>query len=65
MAPAAAKFGKQIKFAERRGIPYVWFLATEDQAGDSVKDIRSGAQAAADASAWMPPADDLWPRVTT
>jgi histidyl-tRNA synthetase len=26
VAPTAAKFGKQIRFAERRGIPYVWFL---------------------------------------
>ena len=25
VAPAAAKFGKQIRFAERRGIPFVWF----------------------------------------
>ena len=63
VVPAAEKFGKQIKFAERRGIPFVWFPASGDQAGDSVKDIRSGAQAVADASSWMPPADDLRPRV--
>ena len=25
VAPAAAKFGKQIRYAERRGIPFVWF----------------------------------------
>ena len=25
VAPSAAKFGKQIRYAERRGIPYVWF----------------------------------------
>ena len=25
VAPAADKFGKQIRYAERRGIPYVWF----------------------------------------
>ncbi|HET8589592.1 MAG TPA: histidine--tRNA ligase, partial [Nakamurella sp.] len=25
VAPAAAKFGKQIRYADRRGIPYVWF----------------------------------------
>ncbi len=63
VVPAAEKFGKQIKFAERRGIPFVWFPASGDQAGDSVKDIRSGAQAVADASSWMPPADDLRPHV--
>jgi histidyl-tRNA synthetase len=68
VAPVAAKFGKQIKFAERRGIPFVWFPATGDQGGnsvDSVKDIRTGAQTVADASTWMPPADDLRPRVAT
>ncbi|MEP7016442.1 MAG: histidine--tRNA ligase [Actinomycetota bacterium] len=63
VAPAADKFGKQIKFAERRGIPFVWFTASADQDSDSVKDIRSGAQAVSDASSWMPPAEDLWPRV--
>ena len=65
VAPVAARFGKQIKFAERRGIPFVWFPGTDDQGGDSVKDIRSGAQAPAEASSWMPPADDLRARVTT
>ena len=63
VAPLAAKFGKQIKFAQRRGIPFVWFPATGDQSSDSVKDIRSGAQAVADAESWMPPTDDLRPRV--
>ena len=44
VAPAAAKFGKQIRFAERRGIPYVWFPGASDSGGDQVKDIRSGEQ---------------------
>jgi histidyl-tRNA synthetase len=69
VAPVAAKFGKQIKFAERRGIPFVWFAGAGDQghdvarAGDSVKDIRSGEQTLADASSWTPPAEDLRPSV--
>ena len=57
MAPAAAKFGKQIQHAERRGIPFVWF----PDAGE-VKDIRSGAQVPADPRNWEPPAEDRWPR---
>ncbi len=61
----ADKFGRQIKFAERRGIPFVWFPASAGQDEDSVKDIRSGAQTVADASSWMPPPEDLWPRVTS
>jgi histidyl-tRNA synthetase len=63
VAPTAAKFGKQIRHADRRGIPFVWFPATEDGAADQVKDIRSGEQVDADADAWAPPAEDLRPRV--
>ncbi len=57
-APTAAKFGKQIKFADKRGIPFVWFPGAVGQA-DSVKDIRSGEQVDADAATWTPadPAD--------
>ena len=58
VAPKAAKFGKQIQFADRRGIPYVWFPGSD---GDEVKDIRSGDQVAADADTWTPPAEDLHP----
>ncbi|MGI5215324.1 histidine--tRNA ligase [Plantactinospora sp. CA-290183] len=43
VSPSAAKFGRQIRYAERRGIPYVWFPGA-DGAGDEVKDIRSGDQ---------------------
>lgn len=62
VAPTAAKFGKQIKHADRRGIPFVWFPGTEGGA-DQVKDIRSGEQVDADAGTWSPPAEDWWPRV--
>ena len=62
-APSAARFGKQIRYAERRGIPYVWFPGA-GESGDEVKDIRSGEQVAASADAWTPPADDLVPQVT-
>ena len=63
VAVSAEKFGKQIKHAARRGIPYVWFLGA-DGASDEVKDIRSGEQVAADAATWAPPAEDLVPQVT-
>jgi histidyl-tRNA synthetase len=63
VAPSAAKFGKQIRYAERRGIPYVWFPGA-GESGDEVKDIRSGEQVPADASTWTPPAEDLVPAVT-
>ena len=63
VSPSAQKYGKQIRAAERRGIPFVWFPGT-DGAADEVKDIRSGEQAVADPAAWNPPEADLYPTVT-
>lgn len=57
VAAKADKFGKQIKYADRRGIPFVWF--TTEEGKHEVKDIRSGDQVAADPASWMPPAEDL------
>jgi len=58
VAPSAAKFGKQIRHADRRGIPWVWFP------GDStVKDLRTGEQVAADPATWTPPPNDLHPEI--
>jgi histidyl-tRNA synthetase len=53
VAPTAAKYGKQIRYADRRGIPYVWFPGDSGSAGE-VKDIRSGEQVPADPGAWLP-----------
>ena len=65
VAPSAAKFGKQIRHAERRGIPYVWFASTDESGATSheVKDIRSGNQVAADPATWQPPTQDLRPTI--
>jgi len=63
VAPAPQRFGKQIRYAERRGIPYVWF--PQDDGGHQVKDIRSGEQVDADPAAWAPPAEDLRPRIVS
>lgn len=61
LAATAQKYGKQIRYAERRGIPFVWFPA--DDGPDEVKDIRSGDQVAADPATWTPPPADLHPQV--
>jgi len=70
VSPSAAKFGKQIQYADRRGIPFVWFpdageggTANGASPDGEVKDIRSGEQAPADADAWAPPAEDLYPSI--
>ena len=62
VAPKPAKFGKQIRYAERRGVPYVWFPGA-GESGDQVKDIRSGDQVDAEAGSWHPPAEDLRPQI--
>ena len=61
VAAAPQKFGKQIRYAERRGIPFVWFPGPDG--GHEVKDIRSGEQVTADPSGWVPPEQDLRPQV--
>ncbi len=63
VAATAAKFGKQIRYAERRGIPYVWFVQADGT--HQVKDIRSGEQVDADPATWTPPSEDLRPQVIT
>jgi histidyl-tRNA synthetase len=63
VAASAQKFGKQIRYAERRGIPFVWFPGADG--AHEVKDIRSGEQVAADPATWMPPTEDLRPQVVS
>jgi histidyl-tRNA synthetase len=63
VAPKPAKFGKQIRYAERRGMPYVWFPGAGDDGTDQVKDIRSGEQVDAEAGSWNPPAEDVRPQI--
>ncbi|KQX75632.1 MULTISPECIES: histidine--tRNA ligase [Aeromicrobium] len=57
VAAKADRFGKQIQYAEKRGIPYVWFPPT------AVKDIRSGDQVEASPDTWTPPTTDLTPTI--
>ncbi len=64
VAASPQKFGKQIRYAERRGIPFVWFPSADGGAGQ-VKDIRSGDQVDADPDTWEPPAEDLRPGVVS
>ncbi len=59
VAATAQKYGKQIRYAERRSIPFVWFPGESHE----VKDIRSGDQVEADPATWQPPEEDLHPQV--
>lgn len=67
VAAKADKFGKQIRYAEKRGIPFVLFERV-DEAGHTTyeaKDIRSGEQVTVDPATWTPPTADLRPQVIT
>ncbi|MGN6251991.1 MAG: His/Gly/Thr/Pro-type tRNA ligase C-terminal domain-containing protein, partial [Marmoricola sp.] len=57
----AQKFGKQIRYAERRGIPWVLFAGGDGTV--EAKDIRSGEQSPIDPDTWSPPEADLRPRI--
>ncbi len=61
VAPKADKFGKQIRYADRRRIPYVWFGSPPHS---EIKDIRTGEQLPADPDRWEPDASDLRPTVS-
>jgi histidyl-tRNA synthetase len=63
VADAAQKYGRQIRSAQRRGIPFVWFPDADGQS--QVRDIRSGEQVAADPASWCPPEEDLRPRTVS
>lgn len=52
MAPD--KYGKQIRYAARKGIPYIWFPSEQGGSLGEVKDLSSGVQVPADASQWQP-----------
>ena len=64
VAPDAAKYGKQIRYAERRGVPFVWFPGADGEA-DQVKDIRTGDQLDAGAGTWVPPDTDRHPTISS
>jgi len=76
VSASAARYGKQIRSADRRGIPFVWFppgpaadpaaadpAAAAGPRGHEVRDIRTGDQVPADPATWAPPAPDRLPRL--
>lgn len=65
VSPSAAKLGKQIKYADKLGIPYVWFPADStdsESSKDEVKNIITGEQVCADVMSWQP--DDAYAHQT-
>lgn len=50
----ADKLAKQIRYASRKNIPYVWFPPFRDDGDHEVKDLHTGEQYPADPAAWRP-----------
>ncbi|MBB6172941.1 histidyl-tRNA synthetase [Nocardiopsis mwathae] len=48
----AAKLGKQIQYASKKGVPFVWFPPFEDGGKHEVKDLTTGEQNEADPTTW-------------
>ncbi|MFC5287079.1 histidine--tRNA ligase [Actinokineospora guangxiensis] len=48
----ASNLKKQLKYAEKKGIPFVWFPPFEDGKAHEVKDMATGAQTEADPGTW-------------
>lgn len=49
-----AKLKKQLVYAERKGISYVWFPGGEQDGVDEVKNMATGEQNPADPASWKP-----------
>jgi histidyl-tRNA synthetase len=56
--PEAARYGKQIAYAEKKGIPYVWFPSESGENWGEVRDLRSRSQEPANPQEWTPPEED-------
>lgn len=57
-----SKFDKQLRYAERKGIPYVIFGGPD---GHELRDLRTRTQVAIDVRTWMPPEADREPELYT
>ncbi|MEV5989667.1 His/Gly/Thr/Pro-type tRNA ligase C-terminal domain-containing protein [Streptomyces sp. NPDC052051] len=49
----ADKVAKQIRYASRKGIPFVWFPPFSEGRAHEVKDLATGEQRAADPETWQ------------
>ena len=52
MYHAPQKLKKQLSYAEKKGIPYVWFPPFEEGAAHEVKEMATGTQTQADPKEW-------------
>lgn len=53
------KYGKQISYADTKGIPFVWFPSESDEGTGELRDLRTREQSVADPNVWTPDKKDL------
>ena len=49
---SGTKIGKQIAYAEKKGIPYVWFPPFDEDGKHEIKDMNAQTQTEADPATW-------------
>ena len=49
---APQKLKKQLSYAEKKGIPFIWFPPFEEGAAHEVKNMNTGTQETADPNCW-------------
>ena len=57
--PHALKYGRQIGYADNKGIPFVWFPNESGEGYGEVRDLRTRDQIAADPAEWAPSKEDM------
>ena len=57
------KFGDQIKYATKKGIPYVWFCDVDGSGRHEVRDLSESSQSEADPASWLPKPELLEPTI--
>ncbi|MGD9201798.1 MAG: histidine--tRNA ligase [Chitinispirillia bacterium] len=57
--PHPLKYGKQISYADKKRIPYVWFPPENGIGDGDIRDLRNREQQKADSKKWMPSDEDM------
>jgi histidyl-tRNA synthetase len=59
MYHAVRKLSDQIKYTERKGVPFIWLPPVQDGGQHEVKDMSARTQAPADPQTWEPNKEKL------
>ncbi|MCP4135546.1 MAG: histidine--tRNA ligase [bacterium] len=57
--PHVLKYGKQIAYADKKGIPFVWFPPEDGKGDGEIRDLRTREQKNTSSETWLPSNIDL------